>query len=480
MEPPEPHHLGSVEFLRNAGLDLAVLRGQFFEWVRGYGDNDQAWRLFLLKAASAPRRLADFNADNTQGPDLLGIEQDVTALGALIAARTLAPPLSIGLFGEWGSGKTFFMGQLQTMVASLSKDARESCRAQKELPFFKHVVQIVFNAWHYVEGNLWACLVEHIFRNLRQTDSTTRDSVEAMQKHWIEQLGFKETAQLAAEARATDAKNQVESAEKNLQRVQREHAEKTAELQRLSAKSVAHDFRLAGAQRVVEKALEPLGLKAVSDAANDLKSSLREARSVVEGGNAFLTPLVHAKDRASRFRSLLFVLLGAPAAAMAIGWALSAMGQVEIGKIMAAATGAATLLTTGANWVRKQAKWMSERLAEVENANKTYDQALAVEQGETEKARALMQQELELKRQDYAAAQRTAEQARLEYAEMKKQAAEATPGKLLGKFIEDRAASSDYRKHLGVLAVVRDDFEELSEADRAGECAAQRASIPGR
>jgi hypothetical protein len=38
----------------------------------------------------------------------------------------------------------------------------------------------------------------------------------------------------------------------------------------------------------------------------------------------------------------------------------------------------------------------------------------------------------------------------------------ATTGRLLANFITDRAASSDYRRHLGVLALVRDDFEKLS------------------
>jgi hypothetical protein len=41
-------------------------------------------------------------------------------------------------------------------------------------------------------------------------------------------------------------------------------------------------------------------------------------------------------------------------------------------------------------------------------------------------------------------------------------ARESTSARLLARFIEDRASSADYRKHLGVLALVRDDFERLS------------------
>ena len=39
---------------------------------------------------------------------------------------------------------------------------------------------------------------------------------------------------------------------------------------------------------------------------------------------------------------------------------------------------------------------------------------------------------------------------------------QVTPTQLLAKFIQDRVESDDYRKHLGVLALVRHDFKKLS------------------
>ena len=42
-----------------------------------------------------------------------------------------------------------------------------SAARQDALPFWKQIVQIEFNAWHYVEGDLWASLVEHVFSELR-------------------------------------------------------------------------------------------------------------------------------------------------------------------------------------------------------------------------------------------------------------------------------------------------------------------------
>ena len=53
-------------------------------------------------------RLAAYNPDSTDGPDLLSIQADVNAFASVIAAQTTSPPLSIGVFGEWGYGKSFF------------------------------------------------------------------------------------------------------------------------------------------------------------------------------------------------------------------------------------------------------------------------------------------------------------------------------------------------------------------------------------
>ena len=131
----------------------------------------------------APRRhLAQFVADDTRAADdlskRLAIDPDVDALAALLAARAVEPPLSVGLFGEWGSGKSFFMRRLRRRVAELASDARDSGELQKDVAWHKRIVQIEFNAWHYAEGNLWASLVEHILGNLRLADDEDEDVVQ--------------------------------------------------------------------------------------------------------------------------------------------------------------------------------------------------------------------------------------------------------------------------------------------------------------
>jgi len=461
VEVPQPYTIGAQRLLAGLGVDIPLLRQRMYEWVRGYGDDDSRWRAVLMGTGTEPRRKVEFTADTTTGLDLIGIEQDVLALATLIAARDSSPPLSIGLFGDWGSGKTFFMGQLRSAVAQFSKEARDASVMQRDLPFYKHIVQIDFNAWHYVEGNLWASMVEHILENLRVSDDQMTVT-EEMQKRWIVKLGFTERAKEEADKKNTEAAARVSQAEKAVKEAENTHEEKKEQLQKLSRKSAARDFNLSGAVQVVTNSLEPLGLKPLSDAVTDLQSSLRQARSALEGGNAVLSPLIYAKDKKDRWRSLLIILLAAPLAAAIIGWVLNWLGPAPIAQISAWATGAAGLLTFGASWLRKQAEWVSEQSKKVENAQRKYDEELAKELATSADQISRTEQELALARQDYMLAQQRAEQARREQEAARSDLAAATTARLLGQFIQDRAASTDYRKHLGVLALVRQDFQKLS------------------
>jgi hypothetical protein len=121
----------------------------------------------IIYTPAATAALPVYDADAVAQRDLIGIEKFVDAFSYLIAARTMQPPLAVGLFGHWGSGKTFLMRSIQRRVDQITRGARESERPQAEIGVYKRVVQIEFNAWHYIEGNLWASLVDHIFANLR-------------------------------------------------------------------------------------------------------------------------------------------------------------------------------------------------------------------------------------------------------------------------------------------------------------------------
>src|SRR5262249_2152000 len=87
--------------------------------------------------------------------DQLGVGAEARAIARVAAARQFDPPMAFGIFGDWGSGKSFFMRLIHDHIDQLSDG--EAPEADSGA-FHQHIVQIRFNAWHYVETNLWASL----------------------------------------------------------------------------------------------------------------------------------------------------------------------------------------------------------------------------------------------------------------------------------------------------------------------------------
>ena len=125
------------------------------------------------------RALAGFTGDMVPASlqpkdDRLDLTSEVNALCAVIAAREVQPPLSIALFGDWGVGKTFFMRQMKSRIEALAKEATkvEQLRAAQEQKnliepaYWPDIAQVEFNAWHFMDNNLWASLVSRLFEAL--------------------------------------------------------------------------------------------------------------------------------------------------------------------------------------------------------------------------------------------------------------------------------------------------------------------------
>lgn len=115
-----------------------------------------------------------FNNDESRSlDDLLDSKRDYRAFATLLASKEIAPPLAVALFGTWGSGKSFFMNKLRSNVDQLSKHQgfneevdQSKIAPSEEKVFCEGIVQIEFNAWSYLDSNLWAGLVSTIYERL--------------------------------------------------------------------------------------------------------------------------------------------------------------------------------------------------------------------------------------------------------------------------------------------------------------------------
>src|SRR5262249_34294376 len=115
--------------------DFIDLRIDRLAWCRKFGaymaeqypDERGYWKEYADRAAPVP--LTSFSADVYTERDLLGIDRSVDALALLMASTRTDTPLSIGVFGPWGSGKSFFMRHLRRRIWSLGDWERKRVEA---------------------------------------------------------------------------------------------------------------------------------------------------------------------------------------------------------------------------------------------------------------------------------------------------------------------------------------------------------------
>lgn len=243
-------------------------------------------------APAATAVLPSYDADAVSERDLIGVDRFVDAFAYLIAARTMQPPLAVGLFGNWGSGKTFLMRSVQRRVDEITRGARESNRDQAKIGVYKRVVQIEFNAWHYVEGNLWASLVDHIFSNLRTSAEEPRSQLDDRRKALTEKLVSTRDEQRRIGRRIEHLEKEREEKQSEVTRLeatQRDHL-KQAEKLRMSDVAAAATLKTDEVQ-AVDDALSKVGVSFDQTSAVDAAHSLDDARDLVVSAGVILGPI---------------------------------------------------------------------------------------------------------------------------------------------------------------------------------------------
>ena len=98
--------------------------------------------------------------------DLVGIRGHVSNFARYVTHQELVPPRASVYSAIWGSGKSFFLRALRSEIALYADQSRTARKVGQNTVFCGHVVQIEFNAWHYVESNLWASVAGYVFEQL--------------------------------------------------------------------------------------------------------------------------------------------------------------------------------------------------------------------------------------------------------------------------------------------------------------------------
>lgn len=409
-----------------------------------------------------PPRISKFDADSPDGDDLLDIDDDIEALAGLICSTHVNPPLSVGLFGEWGSGKSFFIRQLHKSVSSLSAQARASEMMQKDIPFYKHVIQIEFNAWNYAGGNLWAALVQHILENLRLTKGEAPNEVQKRREHLQQKMELERVVREAEQEKERAAADRLAAATDELKERRAQHEREIENLKQVRAADVLQTVTMdAGAMREMNALRKQLGLPAVADSAGEFLAALDSMRSVLRRGTAVLEDVPPAQH--TRFlSSSAAVLLVPPAAAIVLG-ILTQWLQSSITTIAALTAWLSATLTCATAWVRGRAVQINAQIARIEKLQGQARQRVEAAAQQYRAEAAQIEQRIALAKDEVLLAQAKQQEAATRLQQIQAQLDATTPASVLADFVRSRSESEDYRKHLGLPAVISRDFKAISD-----------------
>jgi hypothetical protein len=448
---------GISDLLKKLEIDPQFLAQRYFAYLENApapsGQDDLSlWRRFL--GLSDQSYVPRFDAETLGGADLLQISSDVDAFASLLASTRIAPPLSIGLFGDWGSGKSFFMARMR---AEIAERAERTARTGDGV-FLQRIVQIDFNAWHYVEANLWASLVEHLFRNLKLTyEKPTDVKIAERRNELLQKLDGLMAQRVDAEKKVQQAEIERDRTAQNLDASQKAAEASAAVVQGMKAKDVWNLVTVdSDTRQQLQAGLAQVGVNAALKSNDDLRKTVDDLR----GAGTRIKLLLTWITRQPRMLVLLLVLL--TLIPVGVGAALKFIQtfQMSVAAFLAAFVTYAGVVT---NFVAKHLKTGKAILDTIDGARMKIDEK--IQKAEIDRQTAIDDAGTALTK---ATAEVTQAKAELETRENDVAAAkndllELTNGYRLTRFIDERAASDDYRKLLGVLATVRNDFSTLSD-----------------
>ena len=440
------------------GIDLSKLSSDFLDFLRARTDlpsDDFARWAAILTPKTFQHGPAGYNSEfvgmggRRQLEDSLDVKDWAYQLADLIALRETKLPLAIGLFGNWGSGKSHFMNLMDQKLKSKMEEAKRDSTSDR---WCTEIVPVYFNAWHYLDANLWASLVSQIFESLFTHLRPKTDELQKMQELLEEASGA--TARAAEEVKVAEGVTKQRQEELVLAQQSRQAQETFVDGLLQGLKSLLPDVNQ---QTIQDNAAELLGVKKEIETIDDLRDVVNEGRSFTTRASAVAKKLT---QQPWRLAFMAAVVGGAALIAYVlvpqIPWLKD---QLEgTGRRVAALLGALAAFVT---WVRPIFAEVGRQLNKLETWTR---------QAETAQQNLRETEAVQEARKNVTAAAAEEDRARLRLGEaqsreqmLKERALNLTPERRLGRFIEERAQSEDYRGQLGLISLARRDFQQLSD-----------------
>lgn len=409
---------------------------------------------------------AELIADSVDGDDHLEIGKDVLAFSRVMAAKSFKPPLAIALFGKWGSGKSFFMNKLKNSIENLSSYKDESS------PYCKGIAHIHFNAWSYLDANLWAGMVTRIFEGLNEyisNDTKAKEFKDDIEKELSKELNVtKEEVHLlekkkeAVEEQLKKFKEQKKSITEKLNNNIDVIGKKTL---KDIISNIDEQFKV---EEKINQALEQNETYQITK--EDLKtiipqkywqnpSSLYEQ---IKSKQTFLREFF----RRDKIGWNLFWLVIILAVIFIVPIVLNiTTNYLKETNFLIPQVGLSFLITIGAIWKRAENtyKKLQPLIASFWNIKVEHEQLMKEAIFEFEQKEKALMLQIEQSKSEIEIINSKIQDATVTMNDLDFRINNALATEALYSFIEKRSSGEDYQKYLGIVSIVRNDFKILSE-----------------
>jgi hypothetical protein len=389
---------------------------------------------------------AGFRPDTVRGADRLDIRREALTLAMVLAHKDVEPPISVGLFGDWGSGKSFFMGEMRELIEGLSRRSREVGGR-----FCEDVVQLEFNAWHYMDSDLWASLAREIFEGLA-TKLADREKPKLNLERERLRAATQSTKDLiaATDVQVADVQRRLDETQRQLNDVEQQRASVVADVARATVTAVLHTPEVEQQLRTVASQLR---IDQAGRSAAELKKQIDDLTGLARWMRAL------AGGLAMRWKGLLVGLLLVAAGAFVL-YEVTRVSGSRIAAAMTRFVAIAGPLTLALATVGKSARAV---LGRAEAFRQSLEDNLERQKEARTREIEEKQRPLEEARQRLEE-QQTRQKRELErLRKLSRELEGLDASRQLVDFIRQRDASGDYRKRLGTVARASQDFKRLSD-----------------
>lgn len=397
--------------------------------------------------------------------DSLNVRGQAEMFAKLLTARDVPMPLSIGLFGKWGVGKSYFMRLMRDEAQTL---AAAQDPADDESTYLRRIAQIEFNAWSYVDANLWASLAVRLYEGLvdasrpEQAELETQDEVEQRRLSLRQTVASNEEAKVRAREKQRVAKAEREAAARQLEQLKAERAKKEREYGKVLWKRLTREVDLAGQVEDAKKEARRLGLDASVETVEDAIALYGQLKSLEGRWRTLGLALGHRFStgwgQALAFAFVVVVIVGAVVAGALVQSLLPGLNALWEDALAMAAQGVA-LVAPAVVWAGRQMGRLSDATTKLESVKTRIDRLEPPQDEDSEEAR--LRREVEELESDLQVEEERIDEADRLIREAQAELQRIDNGGLVHDFLRGRGEDDAYTSRLGLVSVIRQDFDQL-------------------